>query len=64
MFEGATGWLTKYMSLNKFEEILLNLSYTDKNVSTYNKKFFQMRQMENAWNANMTKVLNLPGLAC
>ena len=38
MFEGAPGRLTKYMSLNRFEDILRNLSYTDKNVSAYNEK--------------------------
>ena len=63
MFEGAPGRLTKYMSLNRFEEILRNLSYTDKNVSMYNDKFFHMRQMEYAWIANTKKKFNLPGLA-
>ena len=38
MFEGTPGMLTKYMSLNRFEDILRNLSYTDKNVSAYNEK--------------------------
>ena len=56
MFEGAPGRLTKYMSLNGFEDIVLNLSYTDKNVPAYNDKFFRVCQMEDAWNANMTKV--------
>ena len=32
IFEGSPGRLTKYMSLNTFEDILRNLSYTDKNV--------------------------------
>ena len=44
------------MSLNRFEDIPRNLSYTDKNVPAYNDKFFHMRQMEDAWNANTTKV--------
>ena len=56
MFEVSPGRLTKYMSLNRFEDILRNLSYTDKNFPAYNDKFFHMRQMEDAWNANMTKV--------
>ena len=56
MFEGAPGRITKYMSLNMFEEILCNLSYTDKNVPAYNDKLFHMCQMEDAWNANTTKV--------
>ena len=45
MFEGAPGRLTTYISLNSFEEILRNLSYTDKNVPEYNDKFFHMIQM-------------------
>ena len=56
MFEGLPGRLIKYMSLNRFEDILCNLSYTDKNVPAYNDKLFHMRQMEDAWNVNMTKV--------
>ena len=56
MFEVAPGSLTKYMSLKRFQDILRNLSYTDENVPTYNDKIFHMRQMEDAWNANTTKV--------
>ena len=56
MFEEAPVRLTKYMSLNRFEDILRNLSYTDNNVPTYNDKFFHMRQMKDAWNENMIKV--------
>ena len=55
MFEGSIGRLTKHMSLNIFEDILCNLSYTDKNVPAYNDKFFHIPQMEDAWNENMTK---------
>ena len=54
MFEWAPGRLTKYMSLNTFEDILRNLSYTDKNFPAYNDKLFHMRQMEDGLNANMT----------
>ena len=55
-FEGAPGRITKYMYLNRFEEILRNLSYTDNNVPACNDKLFHMHQMEYAWNANMTKI--------
>ena len=55
MFEGAPGWITKYMSINRFEDILRNLPYTDKNFHGYNGKSFHMCQMEDAWNENMTK---------
>ena len=55
MFERAPGSLTKFMSINRFEDILRNLSYTDKNFLAYNDKFFHMLQMEDAWNANMTE---------
>ena len=55
MFEGAPCRITKYMYLNRFEDILHNMSYADKNVPAYNEKFFHMHQMEDAWNANTTK---------
>ena len=64
MFEGAPDRLTKYMPLNTFEDILRNLSYTDKNVPEYNEKFSHMLQMEDAWNEDMKFFLNLPRLAC
>ena len=56
MFEVALGRITKYISLLSFEDILRNLSYTDKNLPSYNDKFSHMYQMEYACNANMTKV--------
>ena len=56
MSEGALGRLTKYTPLNRFEDILRNMSYTDNNVTAYNEKFFHMRQMEDAWNTNITNV--------
>ena len=56
MFEGAPFRLTKYISLNRFEDILLNLSYTDKKVFEYNDKLFHICQMEDEYNANMVKV--------
>ena len=55
-FEGAPVRLTKYMSLNRFEDILRNLPYTDKNVPAYNDKLFHICHMEDVWNANMTNV--------
>ena len=59
MFEGATGRITEYMSINRFGDILRNLPYTDKNVPAYSDKFFHMSHMEDAWNADMTKVFEL-----
>ena len=56
MFEGAPCRLTKYMYIKKFEDILRNLLYTDKNIPPYNEKLFHMRYTEDTWNTNMTKV--------
>ena len=56
MFEGAPDRITKCVYLNRFEDILCNLSYTDNNVPVYNDKLFHMCQMEDAWNTNTTKV--------
>ena len=55
MFEGELVRLTKCTSLNRFEYILRNLLYTDKNVPAYNENFLHERQMEDTWNANMIK---------
>ena len=44
------------MSINRFEDILRNLSYTYNNVLAHNDKFSNMRQMGDAWNANMTNI--------
>ena len=57
MFEGSPGMLAKYMPINRFEDILRNLSYTDKNFPAYSDKLFHMRQMEDVWNSNMTYVI-------
>ena len=43
-------------SLNRFEYILSNMSYTDKNVPANDEIFFHMRHMEDACNAKTTKV--------
>ena len=58
MFEGAPGRINKYMSLNRFVDILCNLSYTDKNFPAYSYKLFHMHQMEDA------RFLKLTGLVC
>ena len=46
MFEVAPDRLNKSMSLNRFEDILLNLLFTDKNFPAYIGKLFHLRQME------------------
>ena len=44
MFEEAPVSLTKYISLNRFEDIHRKISYTDNNVPAYNGKLFRMCQ--------------------
>lgn len=50
---GAPFRLNTYMSRNRFENILNDLTYTDKPIPSYKDGFFFQRQMEDAWNANM-----------
>jgi hypothetical protein len=52
MYKGAPFRLGKYMSRNRFDEILSSLRYTNKEVD-FPDGFFHMRQLEEAWNKNM-----------
>ena len=53
MFEGAPFRLTRYMSRNCFEEILLAISYTNKCPPQMLDKFWEIRKLIDAWNDNM-----------
>ena len=58
MFVWAPFRLGKYMTRNRFEEILSKIRYTDKPTPTNLDKFFQMRQMEDSFNENMSEVFD------
>ena len=53
MFEGASFRLTQYMSRNCFEEILSAISYTNKHPPQMLDKFWEIRELIDAWNDNM-----------
>lgn len=52
MFSGAPFRLNQYIARNRFNEILGALRYTNVTVD-YQDGFFEMRQLEKEWNANM-----------
>ena len=54
-FQGTPFRLGDLMSRNRFEDILEALNYTDKNPPTYHDPFHPIRQLVEAWNANMTE---------
>ena len=59
IYEGAPFLLMQFMSQNCFEEILRAMSYTDKSAPELSDKFWEVRDLISAWNANI-KVESLP----
>jgi Transposase IS4 len=62
---GAPFRFNEYMSRNRFEDILQNLVYTNRTPPAgYVDRFFQMRQMEEAWNKNMADQFDPSWINC
>ena len=59
IYKGAPFLLMQFMSWNCFEEILGAMSYTDKSAPELSDKFWEVRDLISAWNANI-KVEFLP----
>ncbi|KAL7578819.1 hypothetical protein ACA910_016040 [Epithemia clementina (nom. ined.)] len=55
-FDGATLRLGIWMSRNRFDEILAALQFTDRAPPTFRDKFWEVRQMLEAWQENMNKM--------
>ena len=53
MEEGAPFRFSLFMTKNRFEDILSNLTYTNQPEPRFYDPFFNIRQMEDSWNANM-----------
>ena len=53
LFDGAPFRLSKFMSGNRFNDITVNLCYTDREAPSYVDKFWEIRQMVDDWNENM-----------
>ena len=53
IYEGAPFRLMKFMSQNRFEEILGVISYMDKSAPELLDKFWEVRDLIAAWNASM-----------
>lgn len=54
--KGAPFRLGRFMSKNRFEEILIALTYTQDAMPTYRDGFFWQRKMKEECNENMTRV--------
>lgn len=63
-FEGAPFRLQKYMSRNRFENIIRCLTYTNMHKPTFKDKFWQVRQMIYEWNQNMTEFFSPSWISC
>ena len=53
IYKGALFRLMQFMSWNRFEEILGAMSYMDKSAPELLDKFWEVRDLISAWNANM-----------
>ncbi len=53
MYVGAAFRLNGYMTKTRFEQILGTLQFTDQQPLQHTDKFWEVRQLIDAWNANM-----------
>ena len=53
IFEGAPFRLNNFMTRNRFEKILNNITYTNHEPPAFRDRFWEIRQMVDEWNANM-----------
>ena len=53
IFEGAPFRLNNFMTRNRFEKILNNITYTNHEPPAFCDCFWEIRQMVDEWNANM-----------
>lgn len=61
---GAPLRLNQYMSGRRFEMITNALQFTDETAPTFEDKFWEVRQMINKWNKNMTKMFHSSWVTC
>ena len=53
IFEGAPFWLNNFMTRNRFEKILNNITYMNCEPPAFHDHFWEIQQMVEEWNANM-----------
>lgn len=63
-FDGAPYRLHKYMSYNRFMDILSCLGYTMSSPPNFVDKFWEIRDLVKAWNANMKEVFVPSWVSC
>eukprot|EP00980_Cylindrotheca_fusiformis_P024084 scaffold11524_cov91-Cylindrotheca_fusiformis.AAC.3 len=64
IFEGAPFRVNEWMSRNRFEAILGALKYTRSAPPAYQDKFHEVRDMIDAWNANMNEKFTPSWISC
>jgi hypothetical protein len=64
MYEGAPYRFIEYMTLKRFEAILLALTYTNKTSPTYKDRFWEVRQVISEWNRNMAEIFTPSWVSC
>lgn len=63
-FDGVSARLGEYMSRNRFEAILTALRYTKNTPPSYRDRFWEVREMIDEWNANMTANFSASWISC
>lgn len=64
IYDGAPFRLNGIMSRNRFETILKAISYTSSTPPTYTDRFHEVRDMIEAWNANMVQNFTPSWISC
>lgn len=64
MFDGAPYRFNDIMSRNRFESILSALQFTNLQPPTYKDRFWEVRQLIDAWNLNMTDKFSPSWISC
>lgn len=64
LFKGAPFRLNEIMSRNRFDKILKSLEYTTHAPPPYLDRFHQVRQLMEAWNANMAEAFVPSWISC
>jgi hypothetical protein len=64
VYDGIPYRFSEWMSLNRYQEILSHLKYTDNDRPSYPDRFWEVRLLIEEWNINMSKVFNPSWVSC
>ena len=63
-FDGPMMRMNEFMSRDRFDNILNALTFTDQKPPSYNDKFWEVRQLIDAWNKNMDITYRSSSFVC